>query len=58
MPIRACPECGSDRLTFPKGGAQAFSCVDCAWTGTPTEFPSWTAWQESKAAAATRRVVA
>ncbi len=50
MPIRACPTCGSDRLLFPKTGT-TFTCQDCAWTGTPNEFPNWSAWQESRLAA-------
>jgi hypothetical protein len=49
MPIRACPECSSDRLVFPKGGS-AFSCDDCGWSGAPDEFPSWSAWQEFRLA--------
>lgn len=54
MPIRACPECSSDRLVFPKAGT-AFTCEDCAWTGTPTEYPNWTAWQVAKANRVTLR---
>lgn len=50
MPIRACPECGSDRLSFPKG-ANPFTCVDCNWSGTPNEFASWSKWQEFRAVA-------
>lgn len=55
MPIRACPTCGSDRLEFPKRGEAAFTCNDCSWSGTPTEYPSWAAWQEARK---TRAVVA
>lgn len=51
MPIRACPQCSSDRLLFPKAGETAFACNDCGWTGTPNEFPSWSAWQEFRLAA-------
>ena len=60
MPIRACPNCCSDRLVFPKAGAAAFTCNDCAWQGTPNEFPSWSAWQEFRVAsrAAAKDVVA
>jgi hypothetical protein len=46
MPIRACSECSSDRLVFPKAGSVDFTCNDCAWHGIPNEFPSWSAWQE------------
>ncbi len=53
MPIRACPDCGSDRLHFPKGDTP-FHCQDCGWTGTPSEFPNWTAWQEFRLAARSR----
>lgn len=45
LPIRACSDCGSDRLLFPKGDAP-FTCQDCSWAGTPNEFPNWSAWQE------------
>jgi transcription initiation factor TFIIIB Brf1 subunit/transcription initiation factor TFIIB len=57
MPIRACPECSSDRLVFPKRGETAFACEDCGWAGQPEEFPSWSAWQESRLARARARVV-
>lgn len=59
MPIRACPDCSSDRLTFPKNGT-VFACQDCSWSGTPNEFVNWSAWQEFRlaAAAAKDRVVA
>lgn len=52
MPIRACPTCSSDRLEFPKEGATSFTCIDCAWEGTPAEFPSWSAWQAARVAQA------
>lgn len=48
MPIRACPECGSDRLAFPKTGS-TFRCNDCPWAGVPTEFPNYSAWQAARA---------
>jgi len=51
MPIRACPECSSDRLAFPQRGQADFACQDCGWSGTPNEFPSWSAWQEFRLAA-------
>jgi hypothetical protein len=50
MPIRACAECSSDRLLFPKKGT-IFGCQDCSWSGTPNEFPNWSAWQEFRLAA-------
>ena len=50
MPIRACPDCSSDRLQFPKG-ADPFHCQDCGWSGTPNEYPNWTAWQDARLAA-------
>lgn len=50
MPIRACPDCGSDRLLFPKGET-TFSCQDCPWHGTPNEYANWTAWQQARQAA-------
>jgi transcription initiation factor TFIIIB Brf1 subunit/transcription initiation factor TFIIB len=55
LPIRACSECSSDRLVFPKAGQTAFTCDDCGWSGTPDEFPSWTAWQEFRLAAQASR---
>ena len=57
MPIRACANCGSDRLLFPKTGA-VFTCQDCAWSGSPNEFPNWSAWQEFRVAAKANPVVA
>ena len=51
MPIRACSECSSDRLVFPKPGEAAFACDDCGWTGEPNEFASWSQWQEFRLAA-------
>jgi hypothetical protein len=54
MPIRACPDCSSDRLTFPKNGA-IFACQDCSWSGTPNEFVNWSAWQEFRLAAASSK---
>ena len=54
MPIRACPDCGSDRLTPPKGGA-SHACIDCSWTGTPNEFGSWAKWQEFRVAVKANR---
>jgi Zn-finger protein len=57
MPIQACPECSSDRLVFPKKGSAVFACQDCAWTGTPKEFPNWSAWQQFRVDAKARRVV-
>lgn len=49
MPIRACLDCGSDRLVFPRAGATAFACDDCGWAGTPAEFPNYSAWQAARA---------
>lgn len=57
MPIRACPDCSSDRLLFPKEG-EVFTCQDCPWSGTPNEFPNWSAWQEFRVAARASKVVA
>jgi hypothetical protein len=51
MPIRACSTCSSDRLVFPKAGSSAFTCEDCAWQGTPKEYPSWSAWQQARSTA-------
>jgi hypothetical protein len=50
MPIRACPECSSDRLEFPAPGDTAFACDDCGWSGTPNEYANWSAWQEFRVA--------
>ena len=58
MPIRACPDCCSDRLSFPTKGSTVFSCEDCPWAGTPDEFASWSEWQESRVAKASRTVIA
>jgi hypothetical protein len=59
MPIRACPDCSSDRLSFPKTGATAFACEDCGWNGAPNEFANWSAWQEFRVAnRASKQVVA
>lgn len=57
MPIRACPDCSSDRLSFPAKGETAFSCEDCSWTGSPSEFPNWSAWQEFRVAAKSAKTV-
>ena len=57
MPIRACPDCSSDRLSFPRKGETAFSCEDCPWTGTPNEFANWSAWQEFRIAARSSKTV-
>ena len=54
MPIRACLECGSDRLVFPKSGP-TFTCQDCAWAGVPTEYPNYSAWQAARATRVTLR---
>lgn len=51
MPIRACQNCGSDRLVFPTGASSDFTCDDCDWAGTPNEYASWSAWQQARVAA-------
>jgi hypothetical protein len=58
MPIRACPECSSDRLRFPRPTESAYACEDCAWSGTPNEFASWSAWQEFSLSTGKPRLVA
>lgn len=55
MPIRACLDCGSDRLVFPKAGTTTFTCDDCGWKGLPAEFPNYTAWQQGRATRVTLR---
>jgi hypothetical protein len=55
MPIRACPECSSDRLQFPPTGSTVYACEDCPWTGTPNEFANWSAWQEFRVASRAQR---
>jgi hypothetical protein len=47
MPIRACPQCGSDRLGFPGKGESSYVCWTCKWQGAaPVEFPNFDAWKD------------